>query len=98
MTVQLLAEERVCTCGKSQSGRRADGSLYCTTCGKNYHPDNFECSQLVIHYGPVWFKRGLAQNFSLAACEAAPPNAMSTHKPWVNCEDCRQSKDFGCEG
>lgn len=31
-----------CICGKSQSARRQDGGLYCKTCGKDYHPDNFE--------------------------------------------------------
>ncbi len=33
--------ETYCVCGKSQSARRQDGSLYCSGCGKDYHPDNF---------------------------------------------------------
>lgn len=48
---------------------------------------------VIIHYGPVWYKRGM-EHFSFAACEALPPNAMSTHKPWINCEACKQTREF----
>lgn len=48
----------------------------------------------VIHYGPMWFKRRAEHFNSFAACDAGPPNVMSTHKPWVTCEACKQSVYF----
>ncbi len=50
--------------------------------------------QSVIHFGPVWYKRGLGERFSFAACEIEGPHLLTTHVPWVTCDSCKQAKSF----
>lgn len=45
----------------------------------------------VLHYGPVYHHKGPFGN-SLASCRPGPePSNLTTHKPWVTCEACKQT-------
>jgi hypothetical protein len=49
-----------------------------------------------LHFGPVYGDRLVPRGDSLAACRPGPhkPASMTTHKPWVTCEACKQSEAY----
>ena len=48
----------------------------------------------VLHYGPVYRRSGPFGE-SLAACAPGPvPSNLTTHKPWVTCETCKQTEAY----
>jgi hypothetical protein len=86
-----------CSCGECQNNwREAMGDNGFSEFAKATFLPTFGNQ---IHYGPVWYKREVAGEYSFAACEIRAPAVLSTHKPWVNCEACKQTKEFrsGCE-
>lgn len=50
--------------------------------------------QVAVHYGPVYYPPP-GRGESMAACRPGPEaSTLTTHKPWVTCEKCKQTEKY----
>jgi hypothetical protein len=48
-----------------------------------------------VHFGPVYGPGLLPHGHSFAACRPGDvPGNLTTHKPWVTCDACRQTEAY----
>lgn len=57
-------------------------------------PQQASKEQVVVHYGPVYYPPP-SRGESMAACRPGPEaSTLTTHKPWVTCQECKQAEAY----